>query len=277
MDILNIMTASEKQTLAQFLDTAADSLRDGYHRDHGQYDFSNDAITPVSNTTATDPPPSTSYPPSDSLAAISAEIHTCTRCQLCKTRKNVVPGEGVDHPLVLVIGEGPGADEDATGRPFVGPAGQLLDRMLDSKGQIGLYRNKNCFIANTVKCRPPGNRDPLPEETAACAPFLERQIAALNPKIILCVGRVAAHIMLKNEESMGALRGKFFDFHRTVDSIPPNQRFDSTLHPIPLLATYHPSALLRNEDYKKPAWEDLKMLRAKLIELVPEFAAAEKN
>jgi DNA polymerase len=255
------MTSEEKQSLALFLDTAADSFRDGYRRNREQHLFTNEE----KKLSASVPLPD-STPTGDSLEQIAAEIQSCTRCSLCKTRKKTVPGEGVQHPLVMVSGEGPGADEAASGRPFVGPAGQLLDRMLDSRGQIGLSRNTNCFIANTVKCRPPGNRDPLPEETAACAAFLERQITLLSPKIILCAGRISAHIMLKTEESMGKLRGKFFQF-----PIPNSQTPNSKLQ-IPLLATYHPSALLRNEDYKKPSWEDLQLLRSKLAELDPGYA-----
>jgi len=150
----------------------------------------------------------------------------------------------------MVIGEGPGADEDATGRPFVGRAGQLLDKMLQS---IGLSRNSNCFIANVVKCRPPGNRDPKPEELAACAHFLRRQIKLLNPKFILTAGRIAAQTLLDTGEPVGRLRGKFTDILAGEKAIP-------------LLVTYHPSALLRNEDLKRPAWEDLKLLRARLGE-----------
>jgi DNA polymerase len=152
------------------------------------------------------------------------------------------------QPLVMVIGEGPGRDEDEQGRPFVGRAGQLLDKML---GSIGLSRNSNCFIANVVKCRPPNNRDPYPEETASCAHFLERQIKALKPKFILIAGRVAAQTLLKTTEPIGKIRGKFSEFETDSGAIP-------------LLITYHPAALLRNEDLKRPAWEDLKLLRSKL-------------
>ncbi|MDR0324060.1 MAG: uracil-DNA glycosylase, partial [Treponema sp.] len=136
--------------------------------------------------------------------------------------------------------------EDAQGRPFVGRAGQLLDKMLSA---INLSRDTNCFIANVVKCRPPGNRDPHPEETSACAHFLERQITLLNPKFILVAGRVAAQTLLKTTEPIGKLRGKTIDF--SVGDIS-----------IPLLITYHPAAILRNEGLKRPAWEDLKLLRS---------------
>ena len=181
------------------------------------------------------------------IESIASKIQKCTHCQLARTRTNVVPGEGVPHPEVLVIGEGPGYDEDMQGRPFVGKAGILLDKML---GAIGLSRTTNCFIANVVKCRPPQNRDPFPEEQEACFSFLEAQIKILKPKMILCMGRISAHKMLNSEEAIGKLRGQFFEFSG-----------------IPLMATYHPSALLRNQDLKRPAWEDLKKFRQKLDSL----------
>jgi DNA polymerase len=159
-----------------------------------------------------------------------------------------------------VVGEGPGADEDLSGRPFVGKAGQLLDKMLAA---IGLYREKNCFIANVVKCRPPDNREPLPEEAAACLPFLTRQISILKPRVILCAGRTASQTLLETDAPLGSLRGHFTEYKG-----------------IPLLPTYHPSALLRDESKKRPAWEDLKVLREKLSELDTNYArdaAGEKS
>jgi DNA polymerase len=125
---------------------------------------------------------------------------------------------------------------------------------------VGLSRDKNCFIANTVKCRPPKNRDPLPEETSSCSHFLARQITLLNPKIILCVGRISAQTMLKTGASMGSLRGSFNPYQLADDLV------------IPLLATYHPSAILRDDSYKRPAWEDLKLLRQRLMEMDPNYA-----
>ena len=190
-----------------------------------------------------------SVPPcDDNLDQIADEIRACVACPLHTNRTNAAPGEGCPAPLVMVIGEGPGREEDEQGRPFVGKAGQLLDKMLSS---IGLSRNENTFIANVVKCRPPNNRDPYPEETAACSSFLKRQILLLKPNFILIAGRVAAQTLLKSTESIGKLRGKFYSLK--IDEMS-----------IPLLATYHPAALLRDESYKRPAWEDLKMLRAKI-------------
>ena len=181
------------------------------------------------------------------IESLSSRILKCTHCQLARTRTNVVPGEGVPNPDVLVIGEGPGYDEDMQGRPFVGKAGILLDKMLAA---INLDRKTNCFIANIVKCRPPQNRDPFPEEQEACFSFLEAQIKILKPKMILCMGRISGHKMLNSEEPVGKLHGNFFEYNG-----------------IPLMITYHPSALLRNQELKRPAWEDLKKFRAKLDSL----------
>lgn len=184
------------------------------------------------------------------LQEISAKIARCTRCQLARTRNNVVPGTGVEHPDVLVIGEGPGYDEDMQGLPFVGKAGKLLDKMLNA---IDLDRNKNCYIANVVKCRPPQNRDPLPDEENACFSFLEAQIHVLKPKMILCMGRIAGHKMLNTQAPMKDMRGQILDYNG-----------------IPLMVTYHPSALLRDEALKRPAWEDLKKFRAELNRIKSE-------
>jgi DNA polymerase len=249
------MTAAEKTDLARFLDLAADSLGGGYKSAEREYQFSDDP--PRAGGTG------------DSLERIAADVRSCAGCSLCEGRKTAVPGEGVERPLVMVIGEGPGADEDATGRPFVGKAGQLLDKMLAA---IGLSRETNCFIANVVKCRPPGNRDPLPEETAACAPFLERQIALLKPLAILCAGRIAAHYVLRTEESISRLRGRFGEYPAAVEIMERGSLQSAGMAPVPALPTYHPSALLRNEELKRPAFDDLKLLMTKLVALNPGYA-----
>jgi DNA polymerase len=256
------MTTEEKTILARFIDLASDTIRGNYRGAPAEYSFAE----PEEDTAPEEDAAPAGFFSGDSLDAIAGGIRNCTRCALCKTRTNVVPGEGVEKPLVMIIGEGPGAEEDASGRPFVGKSGQLLDRMLDSRGQIGLYRDKNCFIANMVKCRPPNDRDPLPEETAACAPFLLGQIRLLAPRIILCVGRVAANGLLGKAETMGKLRGRFYDF-----KVPGKAGTEAPLT-IPVLPTYHPSALLRNESLKAPAWEDMKILRSKLAELDSAYA-----
>jgi DNA polymerase len=235
------MTAAEKTSLACFLDLTAAATGSGYLLHEPEYNFEDDSPLP----NAAKPHPHSPFS-DDSLEKIAADVRSCTLCRLCKTRTKAVPGEGVSRPLVMVIGEGPGADEDASGRPFVGRAGQLLDKMLAS---IGLSRENNCFIANVIKCRPPQNRDPQPDETAACASFLARQIQLLQPSFILCAGRIAGQTLLNTSEPIGKLRGKFINF-------------EAGGREIPFLSTYHPSALLRNEDLKRPAWEDLKLLRS---------------
>jgi len=244
------MTAGEKQKTAAFLDLAEDFLRFGYRGAKRDYQFEDDKQRPSAEESASAPTGVSEGAPDggSSIEKIAAEIRACEDCALGKTRTNAAPGEGVTRPLVMVIGEGPGAEEDAQGRPFVGRAGQLLDKMLSS---INLSRNTNCFIANVVKCRPPNNRDPYPEETASCAHFLRRQILLLKPKFILVAGRVAAQSLLKTTEPVGKLRGKFTEL--TVEG-----------ETFPLLITYHPAALLRNEDLKRPAWEDLKLLRSRI-------------
>lgn len=228
------MTAAQKEKTAFFLDLSNDFLTSGYRSQIRNYDFNDDTAKKI-----------------DSIEQISSEIKNCRNCKLCEKRKNAVPGEGVLNPVLLVIGEGPGHDEDEQGRPFVGKAGQLLDKMLMS---INLSRNTNCFIANVVKCRPPENRDPFPDESAACSHFLERQISVLKPKFILSAGGISAQMLLKTTSSIGSLRGKFKEI-----------RFGSVTYPF--LATYHPAFLLRNESMKRPAWEDLKLLRSKIDEL----------
>jgi len=251
------MTAGEKKSLARFLDLAAAVTGSGYRLHDDPVDNPVPMIEEIVETVAEYLPETVTEATTlsstasgdtsaDSLELVATDVYGCTACKLSVTRTNAVPGEGVQRPLVMVIGEGPGADEDATGRPFVGRAGQLLDKMLAS---IGLSRESNCYIANVIKCRALGNRDPQPDETAACASFLLRQIQLLQPRFILCAGRIAAQTLLNTSTPIGKLRGKFIDF----------QAGDRT---IPFLATYHPSALLRNEDLKRPAWEDLKLLRA---------------
>jgi uracil-DNA glycosylase family 4 len=239
------MKAEERRELWESLGAIEDWLGGGPRRARPQPDFEAAAGAAAAAGTATEA--SLSKPSAESagtrggLEAIAAEVRSCSACRLASSRKNAVPGEGAAAPLVLVVGEGPGAEEDASGRPFVGPAGQLLDKMLAS---IGLDRGTNCFIANVVKCRPPRNRDPESDERDACIGYLRRQIEVLRPKAILCAGRVAAQALLGTDEGIGRLRGSFRQFYGT-----------------PLLATYHPSALLRDESLKRPAWEDLKILR----------------
>ena len=173
---------------------------------------------------------------------LEQEVRVCTRCPLHKTRTQAVFGVGDIHAEWLVIGEAPGADEDRLGEPFVGRAGQLLMSMLKA---VGLAREQ-VYIANILKSRPPNNRDPLPEEVAACEPYLQRQIALIKPRIILAVGRIAAQNLLKTDTKIGALRG---------------QRFTCPGTDIPVVVTYHPAYLMRSPLEKRKAWEDLKFAR----------------
>lgn len=167
-------------------------------------------------------------------------VLSCTRCALHQTRTQAVFGVGNRQAQWMVIGEAPGADEDRQGEPFVGRAGQLLNSMLKA---IGLAREE-VYIANVLKCRPPGNREPLPEEAATCEPYLKRQIELIKPKIILALGRIAAQNLLKTDTKIGALRGKRHVYPGTD---------------IPLVVTYHPAYLLRSPLEKRKAWEDLQL------------------
>ncbi|MCD7905203.1 MAG: uracil-DNA glycosylase [Clostridiales bacterium] len=173
-------------------------------------------------------------------------VNNCQRCELCRSRHNVVLGVGNRNADIMFVGEGPSYHEDMQGEPFVDPAGKLLDKMLAS---IGLDRQK-VYIANVVKCRPPGNRDPLPEERAFCLNYLRVQYMLVNPKIIVCLGRIAAISLISPDFSITRSRGKWI-YKKGVE----------------FTATYHPSALLRDESKKRLAWEDLKSIREKLNEL----------
>lgn len=185
----------------------------------------------------------------DTLNSIAEEIRKCRKCELCEKRNMVVPGAGSGCPKVLIIGEAPGGDEDRQGIPFIGAAGRYLDKWLDA---VNLDRNKDCFIGNIVKCRPPGNRDPETDEIYSCMPYLERQIAILKPEIILTLGRISGRIITGEDSGIGRMRGRIYSYKG-----------------IPVVPTYHPSAVLRYpEKYRKPVWEDLQKLRAELDRLL---------
>jgi DNA polymerase len=173
--------------------------------------------------------------------AFEADVAACTACGLCRSRNRVVPGVGDRRAEWLFVGEGPGADEDAKGEPFVGQAGKLLDSMLAA---LGMRRDANVYIANVVKCRPPNNRTPEPAEAEACRPYLERQIALIRPKLIVALGKSAASLLLGTDATIASLRGR-------------RHRYGET----PLVVTYHPAYLLRNLPDKAKAWEDLVFAR----------------
>jgi DNA polymerase len=180
----------------------------------------------------------------EALKVLFYDSRDCRRCHLAESRNRLVFGAGNAAARVVVVGEAPGAEEDARGMPFVGRAGQLLTEMLTA---IGLDRTRDVFITNILKCRPPGNRTPEESEVEACIPLLRRQIEAIHPEALLLMGRTAAAGVLGRAESIGSLRGQKLSYGE-----------------IPAVVTYHPAALLRNESYKRPAWEDLKRLAATL-------------
>jgi uracil-DNA glycosylase family 4 len=174
------------------------------------------------------------------LDAFREEICTCTRCPLGATRNQFVFGSGDPNAGIMFVGEAPGADEDQSGLPFVGAAGQLLTKIIEA---MGLSREE-VYICNILKCRPPGNRDPQPEEIAQCEPYLKRQIDLVQPRVLCTLGRFAAQTLLRSDLTMGRLRQS-------------EHRYEG----IPLVATYHPAALLRNPQWKRPTWEDIKKVR----------------
>jgi DNA polymerase len=174
------------------------------------------------------------------FAALAAAVAACTRCRLAEGRSNVVFGSGNPAAELMFVGEGPGAEEDRQGLPFVGAAGELLTRIIQA---IDMTREE-VYIANVVKCRPPGNRDPQPDEVTACRGYLEKQIGLVRPRALVALGKVAAQALLGDDAPIGRLRGQWFKFQG-----------------IPTMVTYHPAALLRNPALKRPTWEDMQQVR----------------
>ena len=188
-------------------------------------------------------------PPKDRASALkrmAKKIADCQQCVLHQTRTNTVPGVGDPHAQLMFVGEGPGYHEDQQGEPFVGRAGDLLTKMIKAMG----FSREQVFIGNVVKCRPPGNRDPLPEEIAACEPYLKRQLEIIQPKVIVGLGRHAVQTLLKTKTPISKLRGQWRSYHH-----------------IAFMPTFHPAYLLRNPSSKKPCWEDLQAVMVKLEEL----------
>jgi DNA polymerase len=176
----------------------------------------------------------------------AADVDACTACGLCRTRHKSVPGVGDPNADWLFVGEAPGAEEDARGEPFVGQAGRLLDNMLAA---LGMSRDRNVYIANVLKCRPPNNRTPEPGEADACRPYLERQVALLQPKLIVALGKSAASLLLGTDATIASLRGRVHQYRG-----------------VPLIVTYHPAYLLRSLPDKAKAWEDLLLARRTVAE-----------
>jgi len=201
------------------------------------------ATAPARASAATAPATTASPETIAGLAALAKTVSVCTRCALHSSRTQTVFGVGNPHAKLMFIGEAPGADEDAKGEPFVGRAGQLLNKIIAA---MGLTREE-VYIGNILKCRPPQNRDPLPAEVECCEEYLRAQIALIKPKYICALGRIAAHWLLKTEAPLGALRAN-----------------THTYEGIPVVVTYHPAALLRNPGFKAPCWDDMKKLMALL-------------
>lgn len=208
----------------------------------GQPSIAVDEIPEIKRTA----PPVSSGDSAEELAAFHQQIKDCTKCRLHEGRNKFVFGVGNPNAEVMFVGEGPGRDEDLKGEPFVGRAGQLLDRILAA---IKFDRTQ-IYIANIVKCRPPNNRDPQPDEMETCLPYLKQQIAMINPTFICCLGRIAAQALLQTTMPLGKLRGSWHEFEGRK-----------------LIVTYHPAALLRFQQYKRGTWEDVQMLRAAYDEL----------
>ncbi len=177
---------------------------------------------------------------SGSLEVLNSRVSGCMKCRLGSTRKNFVFGVGNPKARLVLIGEAPGADEDEQGEPFVGRAGQLLNKILAAVQ----LRREDVYICNILKCRPPNNRDPLPDEVEACEPFLKKQLEIINPKLILCLGRIAGQTLLKTNATLSELRNNIYVYQG-----------------IKVLVTFHPAALLRNPNWKRPAWEDVQKMK----------------
>ena len=207
---------------------------------------------PVAKPAPRPAPPSTfglqSSASPDTLESLAAEIAACQACALAPTRLNTVPGQGALRPEIMFVGEGPGADEDEQGLAFVGRAGQLLTKMINAMG----YAREQVFIGNIVKCRPPGNRVPTPEEMAGCIPYLKRQIAVIRPKLIVCLGATAARGLVQETTPIGKARGQWREFEG-----------------IPVMLTFHPAYLLRDPRKKTETWADLKAVLARLGKTPP--------
>lgn len=186
------------------------------------------------------------------LEEIRADVGDCTRCKLHRSRTTIVFGEGDPRARIMFVGEGPGAEEDAQGRPFVGRAGQLLNRMIEAMG----FRREEVYITNVVMCRPPSNRTPEPDEIATCEPFLFRKIRVIRPDVVVALGAIAAQSLLGTKAPIGQIRGRFFDAHGTK-----------------VMPTFHPAFLLRAPERKREAWEDLRKVRDYVLSLSRERAS----
>ena len=225
----------------------SDALREtlAYYRDLGVAElYLSSSFTFEENAPYPAAPPTARLASASDLQSLAKEVSDCVTCRLCKTRKQTVFADGSPDARIMFIGEAPGADEDAQGLPFVGRAGQLLTRMIEDG--MGMPRS-SVYIANVLKCRPPDNRNPEPDEIASCRGYLERQIDLVKPEVLVALGKFAAQFLLETEEGIMRLRGKWGSYRG-----------------IPVMPTFHPSFLLRQPAQKKEAWEDLLAVLARL-------------
>jgi uracil-DNA glycosylase family 4 len=231
------MTLDPKMS-AQAAEVAAEAMRHlWWLRDAGVREVS--TAPPPTPAAAMPSIPAGAGVTGDALRAVRADLGDCTRCKLRGGRTHIVFGVGDPAAQLMFVGEGPGADEDQQGEPFVGRAGQLLTKMIEAMG----FARSDVYIANVVKCRPPGNRDPEPDEIEACEPFLKSQIAAIRPRVIVALGRFAVQTLLHDATPISRLRGKWREYEG-----------------VKLMPTFHPAYLLRSPAEKKPAWEDLQLV-----------------
>jgi uracil-DNA glycosylase len=207
--------------------------------------------TPVSEQQSKEDDDMTTADKTTELEKIAEEVRQCCKCGLGSSRINAVPGDGNPNAQIMFIGEGPGADEDAQGKPFVGRAGQLLDKIITACG----LKRSDVYIGNILKCRPPNNRDPRADEIVSCLPYLQRQIEIINPEIIVALGAHAARTLLNTTKSIGQLRGQFHEYYAGINRPP-----------VKLMATYHPAYLLRNysQDNRRRVWEDMQKVLTEL-------------
>jgi DNA polymerase len=188
--------------------------------------------------------------PAGTLSIIREDIGDCQRCKLAPSRTNIVFGSGNINAELVFVGEAPGSDEDEQGLPFVGRAGQLLTKIIDTSVDPGVITRADVYICNILKCRPPNNRNPEPDEVATCSPFLKRQLATIRPKVVCCLGTFAAQNLLQSQLTISKLRGRFFD----IDGMR-------------VIATFHPAYLLRSPEKKREVWEDMKLIGLELRRL----------
>lgn len=231
-----------RQAIYHALDQLEGWLTDGHHRPGPEPDFQPLQSAKDRPEASQDRQPDQTLPGQDSLERLSQELYRCMACRLAASRRQVVVGRGSLHPRLLVIGEAPSAEDDASGQAFDGESGQLLRRMLAA---IDIRMDEDCYLTQVVKCRPSMDRDPAPDEQSSCQPFLRRQLALLKPKAVLCLGRIPSQLLLGSRDGLQKLRGRVYD-----------------LEGRPCVVSHSLPNLLRDPAMKRPAWEDLKLLQA---------------